>query len=634
MTDSTSLDEADAIVADIFDDVVIELPDDDDVFIPPKPGIKTINDGRMSADTERKIRMAQVSGKFATTLALKPVSAVITDDRFGSTPAWSDAETIYFQRDEIGDLSDDKTILAIKGLTLHEISHIMLTPRSGSNIAKQVTKADLWRAFNALEDQRIEMFMTTRYPSTIDWFNATIATYLLDTPEAVPVSFPLIHGRKYVDKDIRNHLRNSYTDPSNVLELSALIDEYVVMNMADTRNYIRAFEIIKRYDELVNSINPDHPRPGRGWGGVPDPNGHNTREGGEWKSSSNKPMGTDDQAKGMAKVAKEVAQAQKDDAPVDSSNAKGKDGVGGGDDGTGSGATGGLDDKLKKKLDDVIEDIIHHNHREIATTKAQYNGEIDLSGKHVIPPKKAEVYLQPVGVAAVQGSKSFARELEELKAKHDPGWNRRTELGKLNVERYSLGTDLDECFDEWDMGREDAVDIECFITLDTSPSMGVNMHPAYESMWAIKRALDKIGARTTVTTFSHTTEVLYSGDEIATTKMRNGGMGHSTEPLKSIRYGRSVLAQSKRAIKIFIAITDGAWYEGDEPDNIIKHLRQAGVITSLAYVSGKNWNGEIVIPNEIDSHGCEVAMNITDASQLFALARKMVQVGIKRNLGE
>jgi hypothetical protein len=288
---------------------------------------------------------------------------------------------------------------------------------------------------------------------------------------------------------------------------------------------------------------------------------------------------------------------------------------------------GGLADTARTILDDILK----AKSKEIASIIKQYAGETDLQSKQIAqPPRTQRTNMRAVSSKAIEASKSFANELARLKADYDPGWNRKVSQGKLNVQAYGAGADIEECFDEWDMGREDAVDIECVILLDVSPSMGDNIDSAYESMWAMKRALDKVGASTSVVAFSHEAHMLYTADERAGTTMKHAGLGGGTAPLESLKYAKYLLANSSRAVKIAISITDGAWSETDECDKLLRELRRGGVITALAFVesSGGWWGGGSVI----DSHGCEVAVNVTDTSDLFTLGKHMVKTGVARNL--
>lgn len=598
----------------------------------------------LERERERQIRLTQVAGKFATTLALKPVTAHLVDEKpFGDTPAWSDSENIYFCAPNLGDVTDENVVISTKGLTLHEISHIMWTPRSGSNLAKYVQKNGLFNAFNALEDQRIEMAMITKFPTTKDWLVAMIAQHLLAHPNQVPVSFPLLHGRKYLPKDIRKVVKDSYKDQHNVQEIADLIDEYILMNMADTRNYLRAQEIILRYHELVSQLQPEIEWQSGGWNVIQDPNGHNHRGNGklEYKSSSNKPMGTDEQSKIMDKVRDKVDNDKQDDEGQGASGARGSDAQkADADDGEGNGTSYGGASAVMDIFKDAIDQVKKRNAKDIAKAVAQYNGEVSLTGKGMTPLAQAQFYTDTPSSNAVMSVKSFARELELIKAEHDPNWHRKVEQGKLDAHRYVTGTELDECFDEWDLGREDATDIECVVVLDISSSMSRQAHRAFESMWTIKRALDKIGANTTVLTFGSKSYTLYDAKTKADNTMRKQQLDGSTEPQMALKYARSILAESDRAVKIMLTITDGEWYDRQpgENDNIIKELRHAGVITALAFVYNvPSWLDDDAKANykfteKINTHGCEVAMAISDSTQLFHIAKAMVNVGIKRNL--
>lgn len=602
--------------------------------------VETHGDIKLDKRLERLYRMAQVASKFASTLTLRPIHAEISEEQYGSAPAWSDADNIYFQRHFVGDITTPEGVMSVKGLTLHEISHILLTPRSGTKLVKWVKDNDVWQAFNALEDQRIEMYMTTKFGNVKEWLTATIAKHLLNTPNQIPVSFPLVHGRKYLPYDVRKMVRDSYELRDDVAELSTLIDEYVTLNLGDTSKYTRAQEIIARYHELVNNMpneQPQNPYSKKGWQRIVDPNGHHSRKEGELKSSEqSKPANKAEQANIIAKMKMGNGSGYEEFGYNDHGQVSDATGIE--DDWqAGSGLSkGGADVKLKEILQKVLDDAMQSKSREIETALKQYSGELELSGKALkAPPTPDWVSHRSVPVEIVQASKSFGNELERLQREYDPAWDRRTESGRLNVQRYSTGCDLDEAFDTWNMGREDTTDIECVILLDNSGSMGQVMQQAYENMWAIKRSLDKVGASTTVVTYSNVTRLLYSADEKAGKTVKNAGTGPATMPLKALQYARSVLGQSNRAIKLLITITDGWWDDAHDCNNIIAHLRKAGVLTSLAYMEQvPEWKlkhaHEYNI--KIDSHGCEVAVHVAEPRDLFTLAKRMVRAGIARNL--
>jgi len=617
-----------AIADSISAQVEAEEPIEEVVI--PEITVKVTNDKLMDPATARLIRMGQVVSKFASTLALRTIHVDTLATHDNNVPAWSDADNIWFNKDEMGDLTDPGNVTALKGLSLHEISHILLTPRTGSNLAKDVQRLGLWSSFNALEDQRIEMFMTKRFGNVSDWLTATVARFIAGDPKQHSVAFILTHGRKYLPRELRDEIRKMYENPQDVVELASLIDRYIVLNLNDPKNYPTALSIIQRYNELVGNITP--PATSKNWGATPtswdriaDPNGHNHRKTGEWKSSKSKPMSKAEQEKLAQRVAGDVANDGDPAEGLGQGKSLGNDG----DPSEGGGASAGsgvLIDIAQRALDDVIQ----RKAKEIANTIRQFNGDIDLTSKQVpAPPRMTWPRNETPSLGAVSAAKSFANELMRLKADFDPGWNRRTDVGRLNVQQYMSGAELDECFDEWDNGREDAVDVECVILMDASGSMGELIKPTFESMWAIKRAMDKINASTTVVKFESSTEQVYSASERATHLVRSGYAGGGTEVLSGLNYARSVLAESNRAIKICIAITDGYWYDGKRADEILQQLRRGGVLTALAYIdTGYYQSSDLTI----DSHGCEVAVNITDPRDLFSLGRSLVKAGIQRNL--
>ena len=615
-----------------FDDEDIDATTGLPVAVQPKPRgpIVKVNELKLDKDYERLVRMTQVFGKFASTLLSRRIAVNIEHDA-AFAPAWSDSESVTFSRKRIGKLDKPEVITSLRGLMLHELAHVLMTPRDGTQLVKMVRQAKVWQAFNALEDMRIEMLMTTRYSNVSDWLTATVAQFLLDQPDQIQYQFPLMYGRKYLPADVRIMVRDAYQQQQDVAELEQLIDNYIVLNLSDPATYKDAFAIILRYSELVSNLT-NHGQ--QGFDLIQDPNGHKDRAVGEWKPNNGKPLNKQQQQTIVQRV--KITNGAQYDKPSDA-NASGTSDQQdpkptNGDVPSAGAGNNGVSEHNMDSLKGVLQSILTRRQEEIIDTIRQFNGEATLKGGNVPEPKpywrREDRDVHP---ESVQASRSFGTELEQLRADHDPAWLRRTDSGRLNVQRYVAERNVEEAFDQWDMGREDAVDIECVIALDISGSMDWCIDNAYESMWAIKRALDKVNASTTVVAFDTDAYMLYRSDERASTKMRFSGTAGGTDPKRVVEYAKSILAESTRAIKVFIAITDGEWYDNKDTDASIVRLRQAGVITSLAYISrpSENVDGRTIT---INNHGCEVAVNITDARDLFTLARKLVKVGVARNL--
>jgi hypothetical protein len=590
-------------------------------------------------DYERLVRMTQVFGKFATTLLGRAVKVDVHNDVHSGAPdapAWSDSESITFNRSKMGKLDDRSVVTSLRGLALHEIAHILMTPRDGTQLVKMVRKANVWQAFNALEDMRIESFMTARYSNVSDWLTATVAEFLLKQPNQIPFQFPLTYGRKYLPASVRVMVRDAYQNPQDIAELEQLIDNYIVLNLSDPANFNAAFAIILRYNELVSNLqDPNGPNgctPGAWPTEIVNINGHDARKNGEWKPNNGKPLNKEQQKQILKRIKLDNGKEYNDSAPKPSDVTKPTEPNDGSPvPNSGPGDTGLVELRMDT-LKDVLAKVYERRQEEIIDTIRQFNGEAKVNAKNIPAPGKYwRQELRNVLPESVSASRSFGTELEQLRGEYDPYWDRRVNSGRLNVQRYITEHDIDEAFDQWELGREDAVDIECVVLLDISGSMDWCIDNAYQSMWAIKRALDKVNATTTVVAYDTEAYTIYGPDERAGIQMKYSGSGGGTDPGKAIAYANSVLANSERAIKLLISITDGEWGTTPEVDATVMRLRNAGVLTSLAFISNPSHlsDGATI---SINNHGHEVAVNITDARDLFNLARRLVKLGSARNL--
>ena len=226
-------------------------------------------------------------------------------------------------------------------------------------------------------------------------------------------------------------------------------------------------------------------------------------------------------------------------------------------------------------------------------------------------------------------AKSFGKELERLRANYEPAWENEVDTGRLNVNRYLQGEEFDTCFDEWHEGRSDVTAIEAVILLDKSGSMsGRNADEAYKSMWAIKKALENVEARTTVVTFDYSTNLLYGADEKAGTTIRDGGASGGTNPESAILFAKRVLAETDKPIKVLFMITDGAW-DTKVGEEAVNEMRNAGVLTCQAYLSQYDEQLETI---ESYRHSFELLTQIKTAKDILVLGKNLVRLAIQRNL--
>lgn len=633
-------------------------------------------------------RLVQIAEQYATIMTERQIRTRLTEAGAGAPPAWSTSNTITFNADSIGDLRSPLEVASMKGLQIHELSHIFFTPRSGSALSQWVLANGYHKAWNILEDQRIETLFVARHPNLTPWFKGVIYRHLLETPQQIQGAYPFIVGREYLSAEVRARVRKAYVAPQHIAELKALVGEYrtmVFVGRIDPDLLQRAQDIIARFHAILTETNALMPEPptGTGCGGA-----HS-----EHDTAGGRPLSAKEQKKAQDKA--QSTQNPSDDIDIEDEPAdkadedltdddfdfgdpaddfddiedEAQDGSGAPDDSTegdsedeaGEGAgeadsdadgdaeadgdtegetdsdaprgssagTGAGDSKLTDLLQGALDNLLDHYADAINEDIERLSGELQLVGDRADVPAPARWQTGSVSVEARQGAHAFGRALEELKSKYDPAWETEVEAGRLNIDRFfNDDCDVTEAFDRWDTGREDAVDIECVILLDKSGSMASQANDAYQSMWGIKSALDTVDASCTVITFNEGAEVLYEATEKAGLNLRNGGVSGGTSPLKALRYAQDVLAYSERAIKIAIFITDGEWSGSDKCDRVIQTLREGGVLTALAYIP----YGHAPSVENIQHHNAEVISVISKSEHLFDLGQSLVNIGIGANL--
>lgn len=630
---------------------------------------------KVAIQHDRAVRLTGVVQKYASTLCQREVRTRLVET--GIAPAWSTSNTITFAESDLADLGTVDGVLSGKGLALHEVSHILFTPRSGTEIVRWVVKGKLMHAFNALEDQRIETLMVGRFGNpVVPWLTAVIAQHLTATPAHLQTAFPLVRGRKYLPVELRRACRDLYQDQQSVDELSDIIDEYRTFLFPEDTE--RAKELIARYAELVKHTG-DH-----------GDFGCESRHPDQYDSSESRPVSKKYQqsAKQRAELRKEEDEADADpfdfgdpadnlpeeDEPQADESADSSDGDNADESDADSsdnsadadsdgdqqvpGDSDALSDYLNEVADkheeqkqapkpgkqagteasealadllnDILEDVKSTLSEEVGRDLAKVRNDTELLGNKSSTPRPAESIAGTVPPEVAQASRSFGVELERLRAQFDPGWEREVSSGRISTSRYLRGAKLSESFDRWSIGREDAVDIEAVIILDASGSMGgAREQRASNAMWGLKRALDKVNANCTVVTFSWSgsERVLYKAEESASSTVKRVQTGGGTDPEGALKYATRVLAESDRAIKVLFSITDGEWSNEESCDELVRNLRRAGVLTALAHISEYTSDSEAV-----NAHQSEIVSAVSNASDLFLLGRSLVKVATKRNL--
>ena len=646
---------------------------------------KSANDKRR----ERLERMAQVAESYASVITLRKIECQVIAK--GGTTAISTSKSILFAENHIGELTDPRELMAIKGYTLHEICHILFSPRSATTYRRTINDEQLYNAYAIAEDSRIETLLVGRFGSMITaWLNASVFRHLLTPDLDMARQYPVVAGRKYLPIQVRQQLRDLYFDQANAQRIHDLIDEYRFMVFDNDETVLRALDILRELNTLLPLI-------------VETPGGHETRSEQEHEASGSRPLpyreqhGASERAKKRNepndKGTDQVAPPEQnpDDEPgkdntctwelpggdgepggdgdqVGDGGTPGTDGDQKGDQSGGSGSNGHNPDEPGKPLPDGSQGSPESNcdkcgkpeseHKAAKTAgkgktlmtpalaetiDEQFQADLEKVGTEVAkdiraisqdpelettnektPPKARRAVLQTVDQRTLLAGRQFALELERIRAECEPNWQRKTPDGKINAARYLRDCELDEAFDKWQDGNQEATEIEAVILLDNSGSMeGIPAVHAYKSMFAIKLGLQAIQAPCSVITYNSTSETLYEADEQVKFQVKDNSAGGGTEPLSAIKYAQRVFAESKRAVKVLFVITDGDWGNSQTCDEHLSKLSAGGVITALALLGDSAGN---------KTHNCQLTSRIQSANDLTGLAKEIVKLAIKKQL--
>lgn len=640
----------------------------------------------------KRKRVGALAGVFSKTLSVlttHKISVNVVDRKDIGAPAYSSTKEVWLNVAHIKDDFTPNAIASYNGLAFHELAHLRFTPRNGSRLVQKIkdeqAQNELWEAFNCLEDSRIELLLTGWLPSTKSWLVATMCDYLLSDEEAISRAFPLVYGRKYLPVELRQVASDNFIKPEIQQDMADVIDQYISLTLVGNENVDVAFNLIKKFAELLSELPalPQSPQSGEGEGEgttirvrIKSPHGHEGRPTQGYESSSVRPATKEEQERSKNNATKNVVEVVIDTTPKDKakedvsegtnsadtnaqsqsqsqsqSNAKDNsfdeddfdfefddfdDDVqlpstpkeGGKGIGNEAGKTGS-NNQVTDLLSDILSDVVKEVSKGINDIAKQLGVDTQLDGGNAKTPNKADYNEVRIPEELSLLAKKFGLELERLQAEYDPAWLNGERSGKLNAGRYLRGDELETVFDEWSEGRDDVVSIEAVILLDRSGSMsGRNADNAYKSMWAIKKALERVEARTTVVTFDSRTNLLYGADEKAGTTIRDAGADGGTNPHDSLLYAKRVLAESDKAIKVLFMITDGAW-NTEEGEKAVVEMKNAGVLTCQALISGYAHTAE-----DLDNyrHSFELMTSMQSAKDILTLGKNLVRLAITRNL--
>jgi len=492
----------------------------------------------------------------------------VIEDKTMDTPAMSNGKEIVFNANLIEDLNAD-TITSLHGINYHEVAHVLFSPRAGSDLGKFIKEKKLLRATQFLEEGRVEKLLTSKYPSTKLFLEATSTDYILKSASSEwGEHFPVITGRTYLPLDIRQIIADKFIARYGMAMATTVHDivhEY--RSLVFPRDFDRAKQLLIQFANLVGYDQDQNKQPTWGkqkcGGGIP---------------TKGRPEGQAEQERLQGK--------NNNESKEQLSNAVGE-GAGGsesadyeGEDKNFTKDDSAIADKLTDRMNQIKSNPIVK--REINETRKAINNSDEMRSAM---KRKTTVDKLP-SPTALSLSRRFGSELERLVRDNDPHWERFLPSGKLNIGR-TMNPDInsiDKVFDVWDTGNENT-DIEAVILMDNSSSMGGMMKSVSENAWVIKRGIEAIQGSVTVYSFNNESKLIYDkGERAKPNSYRYVESNGSTNPIRALIESERLFTTTKKPIKLAFIVTDGEWEATEECNSIISSLNNMGVLTCVVFL--------------------------------------------------
>ena len=196
--------------------------------------------------------------RFAGVLASEGISVRISCTPSHTTSAWTDFEQIVINYTQ----QDDARILAanLRGLAYHEGGHCRFTlPYLQLAEAAGVTSAprEYHRAWNCLEDQRMETAVTSDSPRKAAYLTSMVMLDMVPSVNHAAANWPLLIWRRFLPKHIRTGARKLFVVRHGVdgeqlaQDLERVTTKYV---LAD--NAVTMWEAVVEYEGLLQLTQP------------------------------------------------------------------------------------------------------------------------------------------------------------------------------------------------------------------------------------------------------------------------------------------------------------------------------------------------------------------------------------------
>lgn len=600
----------------------------------------------LEAKAEEKSRLDSIGNTYEKAdkiITGDDITVTVVNNPEMTTPATNNGREITFNADLIKEL-DTESIVSLNGVNYHELAHLLFSPRAGSALGQYVTKGNMKRAFNMLEEARIETLLVAKYPATRPFLEANVLEYVLKADD-IADNFPMVTGRRFIDLETRQMIADSFVQKYGeqiANEIYSIVNEY--RSLSFPKDFTRGMELIEQYTGLVGKDTEPNKKPDGSQGSGDGEGNHNDRDVlGKGRPESAKEqtrLQEKSNSNGAGEGVEEISSAPTlGDKGENNTGELPSVGVGGNAKETkvDERAYSDKDSDIAKRLTERLKDITLDDRvkNEVREVRKSITGNDEVRGTL---SKSYNSYEVTVPTESSTYARRFGQELERLVRDSDPYWDRFLPSGKLNVSRTMTPNvnAIGQMFDLWETGS-DNTDIESVILLDNSGSMGGYMGKVCQNAWIIKRGIEYINGSVTVFNFNSDSEMLYDRKERAKPRMyRSVHPRGSTNPLKGLLEAERTLTTTDKNIKILFIVTDGEWENNQECDNVIARLNRKGIITCVVFMGdykgihnlmGEAKKGEEYAVNALArlTHKAKMFHAVTTPKDVLGIATQLVK---------
>jgi len=581
------------------------------------------------------------------------------DEWLKQTPiAYTDGESVFISKEHFKDavnsvargtssIADQAGVVGrLKGAAYHELAHVLYTPRLHAQPTSSIkdmaqTDSTIFRAYNVLEDQRIETRFGARYRSAIPHFTSMILQYIFSEKllaENPGLVFPLVYGRRFMGADVLKSaeaaFRNWLNEQNGLNEkiaddIKVLIDEY--RTLVYPRDWKDGVRIVSEFNLILQAIEVKMPQQP---GSSPSPYG-NVTSGDHEKHKKGTPVRTAQQDEDV-EIAEEFAEdndpnadsdsdgersgsdtatgdkgssgkedgnksnPSEDDAngegsgdsdqpasnPSKSKSNKPGSGVGSGEDAEGSNADKNHD--IHAELTKMLKSVAELNDKTIdgdAFDSLKSIRRAMDTARNKQKPNLRGAEKHEVSGQMRNSASQIVDAFNTIRAEGDAVWLSGQATGRLNTALLmnSRGSHLD-VFNQWADAGDDATSMEVVILVDQSSSMyGYKQSAVSQGLWIIRQACEKLEIPVTAIGYNDYCHLLFAPETpVGMSQYHELNANGGTDPTDALKWVDQIFSTSQAANKILFSLTDGEWgMSVVQLKAIMRSIRSRGVHTNL-----------------------------------------------------